>query len=184
VDKSSSRDVGTSATARIPNACVPCAAGKRPSVRRNGVPMKRSNPNMLPPSVRADGVPPFRPNHPGLLKLRRRVVTQQKLFRRGPSATGPGAMNRPGSRGAARRATAAPPVVRQFAECSIGNASGDSGARSEVARHAGRSTRPRAVDAAVSHQTQPARPHHPGRPRDRHRRQRRSAIDGRPSATP
>ena len=165
VGKSSSRDVGTSATARIPNACVPCAAGKRPSVRRNGVPMKRSNPNTPPPNVRTDSVPP-RPNHPRLPKLRRRVVTQQNFFR-GPCATGPGAINHPRSRDAPRLATAAPPVVRQFAACAIVNASGNSVARSEVARHAGTSTRPRALDAALNQPIQPVRPHHHGRPRER-----------------
>jgi hypothetical protein len=55
----------------------------------------RSNPNTPPPNVRADSVLTLRPNHPRLLKLRRRVVTQQEFFWRGPSATGQGAINRP-----------------------------------------------------------------------------------------
>jgi len=159
VDKNSSRDAGTSVTARIPNACARCAAGKRPSVRRNGVSTKRSKPSTPPPNVRTAGVPPLRPNHPRLLKLRRRVVTQQEFFYRGRCASGRGVTNRPPSRAATRQPTAAAPAARRFTVSWIANASGGSVARSRAAAPASANTRPLAHAAAANPLTWTARRH-------------------------
>ncbi len=84
------------------------------------------------------------------LRLGRRVVTQQKFFRRRRCVIGRGAMSRLRSRAAARHATAAMRAVRRFAAYVIVNASGCCVARSEAAARASRSTRPPARDAANS----------------------------------
>ena len=179
VDASTSRGVGTSVTARTPNACVWSGAGRRRSGRPNGVRTMRPKPSTPRPNVRAVSAPHLRPNPRRLPRLRRRVVTQQKFFRRLPCAIGRGAMNRPRSRAATRHATAAPPAVRRFAGCWIANASGSArgtfrGRRAREqeyqaarARRRARATRHRQRDATTgaAFVTSAHRP-------------RRSAVDG------
>lgn len=79
-DGSTGRGVGTSVTARMPNACVRCGAGRRQSGRPSGAWMKRSKSSTPSPSGRDVSVAHLRRNHPSLSKLRQRVVTQQKFF--------------------------------------------------------------------------------------------------------
>jgi hypothetical protein len=177
VDKNSSRAAGTSVTARIPSACARCAAGKRPSGRHNGVPTTRSKPSTPPPNVRAASVP-LRSNHPRLLKLRRRVVTQQKFFCRSRAATGRGAANRPPSRAATRQATAAAPAARRFIVSWIVNASGGSVAPSRAAAPASANTRRRGHAAAAKQRTWTGGRCPSHRRRNRDPRPRRSAVAG------
>ena len=94
VDASTSRGVGTSVTARIPNACVWSGAGRRRGGRPSGARTRQSKPSMPRQNVCAVSAPPLRHNRRSHLRLRRRVVTQQKFFRRLRCATGRGAMNR------------------------------------------------------------------------------------------
>ena len=93
VAAATSRCVGTSVTARTPNACVWSAAGRRRGGRPGGARTTRPKPSMPRRNVRAVSAPPPRRNHRRSPKLRRRVVTQQKFFRRLLCATGPGALN-------------------------------------------------------------------------------------------
>ena len=95
VGVNTSRGVGTSVTAKMPNACVCCGAGKGHDGKPGGARTMRSKPSTPRPNARAVSVPHLRPNQPILLKLRRRVVTQQKCFRRCPCALGLGVMRQP-----------------------------------------------------------------------------------------
>ena len=91
--------------------------------------------------MRAVGASHLRRRYRKPLRLRRRVVTQQKFFHRLPCATGQGAMKCPQSRAAARHVTAAPPAARRFGGYSIANASGRCVAPSEASAHVSGSTR-------------------------------------------
>jgi hypothetical protein len=157
---------------------VPFAAGKRPSVRRDGVPTKRSKPSTPRPNVRAARAPSLCHNPRKSQQLRRRVVTQQPFFSHCRCATGRGAMNRPARRGITRQPIAAPPAARRSSGCWIVNASGCSVAPSRAARRAGGNTRPPAPAAAANHRTRTGR--RPPRYR-RHNRDpwpRRSVVAG------
>ena len=177
VDASTSRGVGISITAKIPNASGWCGGGRRRSGRPSGARTRPPNHSMPRPNACAVSAPPLCHKNQSRRTLGRRVVTQQKFFRRLPCATGQGAMNHPRSRAAARRATAAPLAVRPLAGCSIVNASGDAVALSKAAAHARRSTRPHAHGGPDSNTTQPRRCRHGHRPRDQAHRPRRSAVD-------
>jgi hypothetical protein len=77
---STSRGVGTSATARSRNASGKSAAGRRPGGRPNIASPPRPKPGTPKPNARAASGPS---PHPRLLRnqrLRRRVVTQPNLF--------------------------------------------------------------------------------------------------------
>jgi hypothetical protein len=176
VAASTSRGVGTSVTARTPNACAWSGAGWRRGGRPSGVRTMRPKPSTPRSNVRAGDASHLRRKHRRSPNLRRRVVTQQTFCCRRPCATGQGAMNRPRSRVATRHATAAPPAVRRFAGCWIVNVSGVYAALSRAAAHATRSTRQPVRDAAPTSTTQPARHHHGRRPRDQAHRPRRSAV--------
>jgi len=95
VGTSTSRGVGTSVTARTPNAGGRCVAGRRRGGRRDDARTLRAKPSTLRISVRAVSVAPLRRKHRRTPKLRRRVVTQQKFCCRLPCATGRGARNHP-----------------------------------------------------------------------------------------
>jgi hypothetical protein len=118
------RGVGTSVTAKSPNACGWYGAGRPLGDRPNGVRMRRSKPGKPRPSGRAGSALMIRHNPRKTPKLRRRVVTQQKLFQRLPSAVGPDVTNHRPSRAETRPNFVAPPAVRRFAACSIVNANG------------------------------------------------------------
>jgi hypothetical protein len=150
VAAATSRCVGTSVTARMPNACVWSAAGWRRGGRPGGARTMRPKPSMPRHNVRAVAAPPPRRNHRRSQKLRRRVVTQQTFFRRLLCATGPAAMSHLRSRAAPRHATAAPPAVWRFAGYSIANASGCGAARFKAAASASGTTRPPARGSAPS----------------------------------
>jgi hypothetical protein len=115
VDASTNRGVGISITAKIPNACGWCGVGRRRSGRPSGVRTRPSNHGMPRPNACAVSVSLLRHKRRSRLRLRQRVVTQQKFFRRLPCVIGRGAMSRFRSRAATRHATAAPRVVRPFA---------------------------------------------------------------------
>lgn len=184
VDANTSRGVGTSVTARTPNAGGWSVAGRRRGVRPDGArttPPKLSTPRR---NVRAVSASPVRRKHRKTLRLRRRVVTQQKLFCPLPCATGRGAMNRPPRPLTNRRASAALPAARPFAGCGIVNASGGSEALSKAARHACKSTLPPARGGPDSNRTPPARRPRRRRPRDQALRPRRSAVAGLAPQTP
>jgi hypothetical protein len=173
-----SRGVGTSVTVKTPNAGGCSVAGRRRGGRPDAartLPPKPSTPRRSGRAVSASAV---HRKHRRTLRLRRRVVTQQKLFCRLPCATGRGAMNHPRRSLTNRRASAALRAVRRFAGCLIGNASGGSEARSAAARHVGRSTLPPACGAPDSNQTPSAERPHRRRPRDQAPRLRRSAVAG------
>jgi hypothetical protein len=126
VNACTSRSVGTNVTVKTPIAYACSAAGRRRDGKPNGVKTilpRLSTPSKNVPAAIANA-PYLHHNHQSLPRLRRRVVTQQKFFRRLLCATGQGAMKRPRSRAVTRHATAAPSVVRRFAECAIVNASG------------------------------------------------------------
>src|SRR5437773_2912816 len=95
VGTSTSRGVGTSVTARTPNANGRSAAGRRRGGRRDDATTLRPKPSTPRRSVRAVSAPSLRHQHRRSPKLRLRVVTQQKLFCQLPCATGRGAMNCP-----------------------------------------------------------------------------------------
>jgi hypothetical protein len=177
VDASTSRGVGISITVKIPNACGWCGVGRRRSGRPSGVRTKPSNHSMPKPNACAVSVSLLRHKRRSRLRLGRRVVTQQKFFRRLPCATGQGVMSRFRRRAAARHATAAPLAVKPLAGCSIVNASGDAVALSKAAAHGSRSTRPHEHGGPDSNTTQPGRCRHGHRPRDQVHRPRRSAVD-------
>jgi hypothetical protein len=157
---------------------VPFAAGKRPGVRRNGVPTERSKPSTPRPNVRAVRAPSLCRNPRKSLKLRLCVVTQQQFFSHGRCATGRGAMNRPARRGRTGQPTVAPPAARQSSGCWIVNASGDSVAPSGAAKRAGGNTRPPAPAAAANYRTWTGRRHPSHRRRNRALWPRRSAVAG------
>ena len=92
---STSRGVGTSVTAKTPNAGGWSGAGKRRGGRPDDASTMPAKPGMPRLSVRAVSVLPIHRKHRRTPKLRPRVVTQQKLFCRPPCATGRGAMNHP-----------------------------------------------------------------------------------------
>jgi hypothetical protein len=75
-----SRGVGTSVTARMPNVCVLCGAGRRHGGKRGGARMTPPGPSTPRPSVRAVSVPHLRPKSQRAPRLQRRVVTQQIFF--------------------------------------------------------------------------------------------------------
>jgi hypothetical protein len=77
---STSRGVGTSVTARTPNASGRSAVGRRRGGRPGGVWMRQPKPNTPRLNVRAVSVANLRPKHRRPLKLRRRVVTQRNFF--------------------------------------------------------------------------------------------------------
>lgn len=156
VDASTNRGVGISITARIPNACGWCGVGRRRSGRPSGARTRPPNPSMPRPNACAVSASLLRHKRRSRLRLRQRVVTQQKYFRRLRCAIGRGAMSRLRSRAAARHATAARPAVRPFARSWIANASGSTVALSAVGAHASRSTRPPGRDAANSNPAPPA----------------------------
>lgn len=142
--------VTISVTVRMPNAFGCSDAGRRRGGKPNAgrtMPPKPSTPR---PNACAVSVTHHchtkvtQPCHNHLLnpKLRRRVVTQQKLFPKAPSALGQAVMLRPSRRVAVKHATAAKPVVRQCGACWTVNVSGNSVARSEVSVLANASTRP------------------------------------------
>jgi hypothetical protein len=177
VDASTSHDPGTSVIAKTPNACVWSGAGKRRSGRPNGVRTMPLKPSMPRQNVRAVSAPHLRHKRRRLVRLWRRVVTQQKFFHRLLCATGRGAMNRLRSRATTRHAIAVRPAGRRFAGCVIANASGGSVALSEAGMHACGNTRPLAHGVAKSNATEPEQRHHRRRPRDPAHRLRRSAVD-------
>lgn len=177
VDASTNRGVGISITAKIPNACGWCGVGRRRSGRPSGARMRPPNQSMPRPNVRAVSAPPLRHKRQIRLRLRRRVVTQQKYFRRLRCATGRVAMSRLRSRAAARRATAAPLAVRPWAGCSIVNASGYAVAPSTVGAHASGSTRRPGRGAANSNPTSSTRRQRRRRLPDPEHKPRRSAVD-------
>src|SRR5208337_389597 len=69
VDASINHGVGTSATARIPNACVWSGAGKRRSGKPNGVRTMPPKPSMPRQNVRAVSAPTRRHNRHSLLRM-------------------------------------------------------------------------------------------------------------------
>ena len=79
-DASTSRDAGTSATARTRSACGKSTAGKRPAARRNVARTPASRPSTPRPRSNAVSAPRPRPRPLRTRKLRPRVVTQQKIF--------------------------------------------------------------------------------------------------------
>jgi hypothetical protein len=93
VDASTSRAVGISVIARIPNACACSGAGRQRSGRPIGARTRRSKPSMPRQNVRAVSAPHLRHKRRRPLRMRRRVVTQQQLFRRLPCAIGRGVMS-------------------------------------------------------------------------------------------
>ena len=95
VAANTSRGVGTSITARTSNVCARSGAGRRHGARPDDVRGRRPKPGTPRRNVRAVRVSHLWRNHRRLLKLRRRVVTQQKVFWRFSCATGRGAMSRP-----------------------------------------------------------------------------------------
>ena len=115
VDASTNRGARISITAKILNACAWCGVGRRRSDRPSGARTRRPNCSMPRPNVCAVSAPHLRHKRRSRPRLRRRVVTQQKYFRRRPCATGRGAMSRLRSRVATRRATAAPRAARPCA---------------------------------------------------------------------
>jgi hypothetical protein len=74
------RSVGTSITARIPNACAWCGAGRQPGGRPNGVRTMPPKPSTPRPNACAVGASHLRRSRRIKLKLQRRVVPQQKSF--------------------------------------------------------------------------------------------------------
>jgi hypothetical protein len=90
-----SRGAGTSVTARIPSAAVCSASGRRRSDRPADAREQRPRRSTPKHNVRAGSVPSLCRNQHRPRRMRRRVVTQQKLFRRRPAAVGQVAMNRP-----------------------------------------------------------------------------------------
>ena len=178
VDASTSRGVGISITAKIPNACGWCGVGRRRSGRPSGARTRRPKPSMPRPNACAVSASLLRHKRRSRLRLRRRVVTQQKFFRRLPCATGRGAMSRllKSGRSQARYCcSACRQAVRRVA-----------GSRTQVAvpwhfprpprTRAGVPGRPRAA-LADSNTTPPARRQHGRRLRDQAHRPRRSAVD-------
>jgi hypothetical protein len=173
-----SRGVGTSGTAKTPSACAWCGAGRQHSGRPDGAKMMPPKPNTPRRNVRAASAPSLCHNHRKSLKLRRRVVTQQKFFCRGRCASGRGATNRPARRAATRQPTAAAPAARRFNVSWIVSASGASVAPSGAAVPASGNTRPLAHAAAANQLTWTGR-RHPGHcRRNRDPRPRRSAVAG------
>ena len=77
---STSRSAGTSATAKIRNACGSSTAGWRRSGRPNVARPPRSKPSMPRRKERAASGPSPRPRPFQHQKLRRRVVTRQNFF--------------------------------------------------------------------------------------------------------
>jgi hypothetical protein len=75
-----SRGAGTSVTARTRNVSARSASGRRPSGRPNIARLPRPKPGTPKPSKRAVSGPRPRPRPWNSQSLRRRVVTQQKLF--------------------------------------------------------------------------------------------------------
>ena len=99
-----------------------------------------------------------------------------KIFSPLLCATGRGAMNRPRSRWASRHVSAAGPVARPFAGCTIANASGGGAALSKAVAPANGNTPPPARGAAHNSTTAPAPGHRPRRLCDSIPRPRRSAL--------
>lgn len=124
VGASTRHRVGTSVTARTPNACDWSDAGRRRGGRPSDARTMPSKPSTPRPNERAVSVPLLRHNPRMNPKLRRRVVTQQRLFFRRRSARGRVVTNRPPSRVATRPSIAVPPVERPFNGCSIVSANG------------------------------------------------------------
>jgi hypothetical protein len=75
-----SQSAGISVTARTRNACAWSGAGRRRGGKPNGAKKIRSKPSMPRRNVRAVVVPSLCHNPRTILKLRMRVVTQQKEF--------------------------------------------------------------------------------------------------------
>ena len=184
VGTSTSRGVGTSVTARTPNAGGRCVAGRRRGGRRDDARTLRPKPSTPRLSVRAVSAPPLRRKHPRTPQLRLRVVTQQKFCSPCRCATGRGTRNRPARRGITRQPTAAPPAARRSSGCWIVNASGGSVAPSRAAKRAGGNTRPPALAAAANDRTGTGRRPLRHRRRNRVLWPRRSAGAGRLPATP
>ena len=115
VDASTNRGVGTSITAKISTACGWCGVGRRRSGRPSGARTRLPNHGTPRPNACAVSASLLRHKRRSLLRLRQRVVTQQKYFRRLRCATGRVAISRLRSRAAARHATAARRAVRPFA---------------------------------------------------------------------
>ena len=92
---STSRDAGTSATARIRNACGKFTAGRQLAARLNVAGTPASKPSMPRPRRSAGSEPKSRPKPLRTPKLRLRVVTQQKIFFPSPYAIGQAATNPP-----------------------------------------------------------------------------------------
>ena len=150
-DASTSRDAGTSATARTRNACGKSAAGRRLAARLNVARTPASKPSMPRPRrtrrQRAKVVPKAVENP----KLRRAWSRSRKFFSsplmrsarlpRTPRDLAP----QPGS------LSAAPPAVRRFATSGTGNVSGSLAAPWMAGRSGPSNTRPHAgTDPGVS----------------------------------
>ena len=90
-----SQNAGTSVTVRTRNACGRFGAGRRRGGKPNGARKIQSKPSMPRRNVRAVVAPSLCHNPRTILKLRRRVVTQQKKFCQLRYAADPGAMIRP-----------------------------------------------------------------------------------------
>ena len=99
-----------------------------------------------------------------------------KIFSQLLFATGPAARNRPPSRAASQRVSAAVPVARRFVGSMSANASGGSAALSKAAAAANGSTTPPAHDAPHHHTPAPAPYHRLRHLRDSIPRPRRSAL--------
>jgi hypothetical protein len=176
VGTTSCHGVGTSVTAKTPNAGGNCGVGKRHGGKPDDARTMQSKSSTPRRNVRAVSVPHLRRKYQKYLRLRRRVVTQQNFFCRLPCATGRGAMSLPRSPSATRRVSAVPPAVRQFAECGNANANGCCEPLSEAAGHAIGSMRPPGRGGPDSNRTPPERRHSRRRHRDQVPRLRRSAI--------
>jgi len=177
VDACTNRGVGTSGTAKIPNAYGSCGVGRQRSGRPNGARTRPPNPSTPRLNERAVSATHLRHKSQSRRMLGRRVVTQQIFFRQLPCAIGRGAMSRLRSRAVTRRVTAAARVARPFAGWWIANVSGNSVALSEAGRHANASTRQPARGVRESNTTEPGQRHHSHRPSDPTHRPRRSADD-------
>jgi hypothetical protein len=118
------RGVGTSVTAKTPNACGWYGAGRPLGDRPIGARTRRSKPGMPRLRRRAVSVLSLRRNPRTNPKLHRRVVTQQEFFPRLPSAIGPDVTNHLPSWAGTRPSFVALPAVKHLTAWSIVSANG------------------------------------------------------------